>query len=408
MKKIKWFIGFVFAIIALIACNEDIMTPDNVLEPIALNSQLISTGEITLCGQETYPLTAGQTINAGTVEVSNDATNLYVTYTTVAGTFGKLHLWVGTDFLLLPKNKQGILLPGKFPYISGKGEFGSSVGLPEYTFAIPIADIPTYSASNQTLYFVAHAESIFDSNGDGALNAETSFAGTIPGNETNRWFFYDTYTVEECVVKDKDGNIYTTIDICDQTWLVENLKTTHYNDGSEIPFIEDDSEWAGSVTGAYCFFDHNETYKSFYGALYNWSAVNTGKLCPTGWHVPSDEEWHQLVLCLDPDAIINDPRIAPWESLIAGGKMKEEGTVHWETPNFGATNESGFTALPGGVRNADGTFRGIDGLGHWWSSTEGGNPSAVAWNRFMGYGDRQVGRDLHHKADGMSIRCLKN
>ena len=193
-------------------------------------------------------------------------------------------------------------------------------------------------------------------------------------------------------VKDIDGNFYKKVKIGKQWWMAENLKTTHYNDGIPIPLITDNSEWSALTSGAYCFFLNDETNKKDHGALYNWNAVSTGKLCPKGWHVPSDEEWHQLVLFLDPDAIMNSRDITRWESLIAGGKLKEEGILHWKSPNYGATNESGFTAIPGGVRDPDGSFRDIEGLAHLWSSTEGREPSSTAWTRYLGYGDEHVGR----------------
>jgi uncharacterized protein (TIGR02145 family) len=209
-------------------------------------------------------------------------------------------------------------------------------------------------------------------------------------------------------VKDIDGNVYKKVKIGKQWWMAENLKTTHYNNGIPIPIVMDNSEWSALTTGAYCFFLNDEANKKDHGALYNWNAVNTGKLCPKGWHVPSDGEWHQLVLFLDPDAIMNDQDITRWESLIAGGKLKEEGTLHWKSPNYGATNESGFTALPGGVRNTGGSFRDVDGLGSWWTSTEYVDNPLEAWPRFMGYGDINVGRNPQSKKDGLSVRCLKD
>lgn len=200
-------------------------------------------------------------------------------------------------------------------------------------------------------------------------------------------------------VKDRDGNWYKTVKIGDQWWMAENLKTTHYNDGILIPNVTDNSEWSALTTGAYCFFLNDEANKKDHGALYNWNTVSTGKLCPKGWHVPSDAEWTILTTFLGGESV-------------AGGALKATGTIEegsglWRDPNAGATNLSGFTAIPGGVRNADGSFRDIEGLAHWWSSTEESEYSGAAWNRFIGYGGISVGRDCHAKSDGMSIRCLK-
>lgn len=153
-------------------------------------------------------------------------------------------------------------------------------------------------------------------------------------------------------VADIDGNIYNTIAIGSQIWMKENLRTTKYNDGTSIPLVTNSTEWA-SITLGYCWYNNDPAnYKSTYGALYNFLAVcsiyNGGKnICPTGWHVPSYDEWVTLALYLDPNAIQFYNTI----SSVAGGKLKESGTDHWQSPNFGATNETGFTALPGGYHS---------------------------------------------------------
>lgn len=142
---------------------------------------------------------------------------------------------------------------------------------------------------------------------------------------------------------DQDGNFYKTVTIGMQVWMAENLKTTRFNDNTTIPLVSDSVEWIGSNTPCYCWYDNDaDTYRVVYGALYNWYAIKTGKLCPKGWHVPSNEEWITLRTYLGGEEI-------------AGGKMKETGTLHWQSPNAGASNFSGFTALPGGVRGIVGT-----------------------------------------------------
>ena len=135
------------------------------------------------------------------------------------------------------------------------------------------------------------------------------------------------------IVKDIDGNIYHTVTIGNQVWMVENLKTTRYNDGTAIPNVTDSSVWSKLSTPAYCWYNNDaSSYKATYGALYNWYAVNVQKLCPKGWHVASNAEFYALNSFLDGEC----------------GKLKEAGTIHWYSPNKGATNETGFTALPGG------------------------------------------------------------
>ena len=206
-----------------------------------------------------------------------------------------------------------------------------------------------------------------------------------------------------------DGYTYRTVELADQVWMAQNLRTTKYNDGTEIPLVTDNTAWDNLATDGYCWFaDDPAVYADPYGALYNWHAVNTGKLCPTGWHVPTDAEWHQLVLFLDPDAaVIHDPKVTLSESLIAGGKLKETGNLHWHSPNTGATNESGFTALPGGFRLAiKGGFWHIGDQGEWWSSTE--SSSGTAWGRFMYFDDAKIERGYGIKRSGYSVRCIKD
>ena len=146
-------------------------------------------------------------------------------------------------------------------------------------------------------------------------------------------------------------------------------------------------------------------YQNDYGALYNWYAVSTGKLCPVGWHVPTDDEWHQLILFIDPDATISvhDKN----ESQIAGGKLKEIGVTHWHKPNTGATDEFGFRALPGGFRIALlGLFYDAHEEGVWWSSTE--SDSGSPWERFIFFDSTKILRGHDPKDSGDSVRCIKD
>jgi uncharacterized protein (TIGR02145 family) len=208
-------------------------------------------------------------------------------------------------------------------------------------------------------------------------------------------------------IKDVDGNVYKKLKIGKQWWMAENLKTTKYNDGTPIPFVDVNSVWMVTNTPAYCWYNNDETtYRDTYGALYKWYTVNTGKLCPKGWHVPSDTEWKILEMYLgmtQEQADAEGPRGTP-----VGGKLKEKGTIHWLEPNEGATNETGFTAIGGGGHNADGSFGAIKEVGQWWSSTEWIGYSGAAWKRFMSYGEATIGRDPPNKDDGISVRCLKD
>jgi len=195
-------------------------------------------------------------------------------------------------------------------------------------------------------------------------------------------------------VTDRDGNIYNTVRIGTQVWLKQNLKTTKYNDGTSIPNITVNTDWQAVTTPGYCWYNNNVSYKSVYGALYNWYSVNTAKLCPTGWHVPTDAQWTTLATYLGGESV-------------AGGKLKEAGTTHWISPNTGATNSSGFTALPGGYRDGTGPYYIIGYNGYWWSSTQY-STTPNAWNRSIPFGSTNVFRNLDQERHGFSVRCLRN
>jgi uncharacterized protein (TIGR02145 family) len=216
----------------------------------------------------------------------------------------------------------------------------------------------------------------------------TNSTGTGYGNEISFIpnFQYGT-------LSDNDGNVYKTIQIGTQIWMAENLKTTKYNDGTDIPLVEGDgTAWAALSTPGYCWYNNDTTAnKATYGALYNWYSVNTGKLCPTGWHVPTDAEWTVLTDYLGGETV-------------AGGKLKEAGLARWVDPNTSATNETGFSALPGGLRNYDGAIGGIGDYGIWWSSTEFDTSST--WYRNVSYDNGRVNSYYSSWQNGFSVRCL--
>ncbi|MFO7622059.1 MAG: fibrobacter succinogenes major paralogous domain-containing protein [Bacteroidales bacterium] len=189
-------------------------------------------------------------------------------------------------------------------------------------------------------------------------------------------------------VTDEDGITYKTVEIGTQTWMAENLRTTKYNDGTPVPLVTDNTEWAALTTPGLSWYN-NDT--DVYGALYNWYAVNTGKLCPAGWHVPDDEEWSTLTSFLGGEAV-------------AGSTLKEAGTLHWLPPNAGATNETGFTALPGGYRSSAGTYTNIKRYAYWWSSSQ--RTTNDAWFRDLSYGYNNADRTSSNKKGGFSVRCV--
>lgn len=196
------------------------------------------------------------------------------------------------------------------------------------------------------------------------------------------------------IAVDPDGYKYRSVVIGDQVWMAENLKTTKYSDGSPIPKIVNENEWPTLTSPAYCWCENDSaTNYNDYGALYNFYTVNTGKLCPDGWHVPNADEWATLANTL-----------GGWR--VAGGKMKETGYVHWNEPNTGATNETGFTALPHGIRNPEiGIFGGKGNGTQLWSSSVSGSVAIV---RGMDYGAAILGTGTAPFRLGASVRCVKD
>jgi uncharacterized protein (TIGR02145 family) len=233
--------------------------------------------------------------------------------------------------------------------------------------------------SRVTKYFVrAYAVNIVGT----AYGDELSFyTGTGPIN-FNPNLTYGTVT-------DIDGNVYRTIQIGTQIWMAENLKTTRYNDGTTIPLITNDADWAcepleETCTAGFCWFQKNESaFKEIYGAYYNWTAVRTGKLCPADWHVPSTAEY--LVL---------DQYLGAAE--VAGGKLKEAGTTHWISPNTSADNSSGFTALPNGVGE----------YGTWWNGTR--NDGITAQGLQLSYLSGYFHWTDFGVQSTISVRCVKD
>lgn len=196
-------------------------------------------------------------------------------------------------------------------------------------------------------------------------------------------------------VTDVNGNTYSFVKIGSQTWMTKNLAATSYNDGSPIQYVPDANEWLTIDAPAYCWYDNNyNVYGKVYGALYNGYAARTGKLCPQGWHVPSAQEWETLVNYLG-------------GSTVAGGKLKETGTTHWLSPNNGATNESGFTALPGGVKYNGTNGYSIGYVGYFWTTTPGTYPTFsrtfLIHNQYT-----QVYNNDYDNGYGFSVRCIKN
>jgi uncharacterized protein (TIGR02145 family) len=242
-------------------------------------------------------------------------------------------------------------------------------------------------SSNTTYYIRAYA---IDTYGNCGYGAEESF--TTIKQETGT--FIDT----------RDNVTYTWVKIGNQVWMVENLKATEYNDGTTLPYVTGETQWSDLTTGAYCYYKNYTSSK--YRCLYNWQAVSSGKLAPNGWHVPTDVEWTTLSDHLGGEDV-------------AGGYLKS--TTEWTIPNTGATNSSGFSALPGGDRTSMGYFYGavysyFGGtmacfwdqalFGFWWSATM--NDVSYPYGRNLSYNTSSLGRSAYDKNCGFSVRCIRD
>ena len=237
-------------------------------------------------------------------------------------------------------------------------------------FTLDVTDLYAYTNYNFRAFIKA----------DEVIYSETMSTKTLPG-------FAGTVT-------DIDGNEYNTLTIGTQVWMAENLKTTRYRDGNNIPNVPGYSPWAALTTGAYCNYNNDANNVAIYGRLYNWYAVyDSHNIAPTGWHVSTDAEWTILTTYLGGESG-------------AGGKLKEIGTTHWSGPNTGAANIYGFSALPGGYRSGNGEYFDIGNYGLWWSSTE--YLAANAWYRSIYYYGSYVSRTYVNKKIGYSVRCVKD
>jgi len=235
----------------------------------------------------------------------------------------------------------------------------------------------------------------------------TNSVGTSYGNELD--FTTINFMCGTTSILDIDGNAYNTVQIGTQCWMQSNLKVSKYWNGDNIPTGLSNSDWRYTTSGAYAIYNNDPVNDGLYGKLYNHYAVTDSRgLCPTGWHVPSDGEWNILVKYLDPNADTLCGNC--WQSSTAGGALKSTATQPtpggWLSPNTGATNSSGFTALPGGLRFLDGDFYSISNLGYWWSSSV--SSGSDAWVRTL-YDDLSpIYRTTNFRTYGFSVRCCRD
>ncbi len=245
-------------------------------------------------------------------------------------------------------------------------------------------------------------------------NGVTNYSSVLTGLSPNTTYYVKAFAINSigigygnevsfttntiATVTDIDGNDYKTVTIGSQVWMVENLKVSKYRDGTTIPNVTDGTQWKNLTSGAYCYYNNNSSFNITYGKLYNWYAVNNSKnIAPTGWHVPTDTEWQTLVDYLG-------------GYTIAGGSLKS--TDLWNSPNTGANNSSGFTAIPGCVRNYEGGYDFFGGntnigmVAAFWSSTE--RDSYTAFGRTMNFNSSSIYQDMDGKTAWFSVRCIKD
>ena len=269
----------------------------------------------------------------------------------------------------------------------------------------------------------------------GPWKSTGSFSSDISDLATSTTYFVKAYAIANSIpyygeeksfttpdtfllrVTDIDRNIYSTVKIGDQIWMADNLKVTRYPDGAKIPLVENQRSWYDFQMDqqAYCWYENYGAIGTVYGGLYTWPAAMYGSegsdanpsgiqgVCPDGWHLPSDSEWKQLEMFIgmsQPEAEREN-----WRGTVEGGKMKAKGTHYWESPNTGATNESGFSALPGGWRYGDGFFKNFGMSAAFWSSSSFGD---YAWIRRLDYNSSAVYRTFTGPYEGHSVRCIKD
>jgi len=224
-------------------------------------------------------------------------------------------------------------------------------------------------------------------------------------------------TGQSGTLTDYDGNKYNWIGIGKQAWMKENLRVTHYADGTAIPHIESYTDWGklGHDDKAYCWYDNQTDNRDMYGGLYTWAAAMNGTepngtypsglqgVCPVGWHLPSDQDWKELEMHLGMS--LEEANNTGTRGIDEGGKLKESGTTHW-VGGIGASNESHLTALPGGRRLNYGQFDGLGTHANFWTASRQSTPSI--WHRGLYYGNEGVYRNTIYMDNGLSVRCVRD
>jgi uncharacterized protein (TIGR02145 family) len=249
----------------------------------------------------------------------------------------------------------------------------------------------------------------FTTNGNDTSRYQSQMTGLVPGTKyyvrayakNSSWTVYGNEVIFNSKVADVEGNLYSTVTIGIQVWMSENLRVTKYNDNTTIPNVPDNTAWVNLATPGYCWFANDINYKTSFGALYNWYTIGTGKLCPTGWHVPTDDEFKTLELFLGMPQDQVD--LWDWRGTDQGTQIKS--TTGWNEGGNGS-NSSGFSGLAGGYRyGATGAFNAVGILTYWWSSEH--NADQARYRR-LDATDNRIYRSVTSKRGGKYVRCMKD
>jgi uncharacterized protein (TIGR02145 family) len=226
-------------------------------------------------------------------------------------------------------------------------------------------------------------------------NWNTTATGSTPF-DFNQAITGPTDIYAKWIIQDKSGNTYHEVAIGSRVWMVENLRTDKDTNGIDIQNVSDNTQWANLTSPAFCWYLNSPNLPTIYGNLYNWAAVNSGKLAPSGWHVATDQDWNDLLVALG-------------NTTVAGGRLKEPGTVHWNDPNVcdpDVSKITAFNALPGGNRYSDGQFNSICKYGSFWTSTA--KDGTTAWFWYLNNGNTRLDRYNEYFNSGLSVRCVRN
>jgi uncharacterized protein (TIGR02145 family) len=397
-------LGCVSASSGNVVINAQLATPSApVVGTITQPTCSVATGSVILSG---LPSSGNWTLtrNPGGITSSGSGTTLTVsglpagiTYNFTVTNFSGCVSTASGSAAILPQPTAPAATTGAYSVSANDVVISGTVN-PHYS-----TTLVTFEYGTTTGYGSTIAAALNPLTGNNSTAVSAMLTGLIPDTR-----YYYRVTASNCAgttnangnyfttlpLTDKDGNTYDVVMIGTQVWMAENLKTTKYSDGTIIPLVTDNTSWSNLTTPGYCWYNNDPTsYKNTYGALYNFYAVSTGKLCPTGWHVPTDAEVTTLTTYLG-------------GASVAGGKLKEIGTTHWSSPNTDATNESGFTAISSGGRNYLGTYvsNGIEF--YLWTSTE--YDYTTSWNRDISYTYADIFRHNNNKHNGFSVRCIMN